>query len=276
MRNAWIPQPRKSVPLLLIPEYSGINKGQRVPDRSKTAHRKPLVKRFLTPMDIGVWWATVQGVTTSGACIHPKIRMYRNKIWTCFELKKYLNSLTPESFLLREEGWWQGDEILQKQSSFYALLDTGVILPGNIGKCPKIAKEEKRWQLPPRPLLCKDLCQGLRIQWREKQTLSLTPDSNYMYVILFHSDPYFHGGSDGKASAYKAGDRVQSLGGKDSLEKEMATHSSTLAWKIPWMEEPGRLMELQRVGHDWVTSLHFIDLCWLFCLFVCLFMSQYR
>ena len=46
--------------------------------------------------------------------------------------------------------------------------------------------------------------------------------------------------------------QVQSLGRKDSLEEEMATHSSTLAWKIPWMEEPGRLqsMESKRVGHD--------------------------
>ena len=45
---------------------------------------------------------------------------------------------------------------------------------------------------------------------------------------------------------------VQSLGWEDLLEKEMATHSSTLAWKIPWMEEPGRLqsMGLQRVRHD--------------------------
>ena len=45
---------------------------------------------------------------------------------------------------------------------------------------------------------------------------------------------------------------VQSLGREDLLEKEMATHSSILAWKIPWMEEPGRLqsMGLQRVGHD--------------------------
>ena len=45
---------------------------------------------------------------------------------------------------------------------------------------------------------------------------------------------------------------VQSLGRKDPLEKEMATHSSTLAWKIPWTKEPGRLqsMGLQRVGHD--------------------------
>ena len=40
--------PRKRVPLLLIPEYLGINKGQRVPGRSKTAHRKSLVKCFLT------------------------------------------------------------------------------------------------------------------------------------------------------------------------------------------------------------------------------------
>ena len=50
---------------------------------------------------------------------------------------------------------------------------------------------------------------------------------------------------------------VQSLGRKDSLEKEIATHSSTLAWKIPWTEEPDRLqsMGLQRVGHDWATSL---------------------
>ena len=45
---------------------------------------------------------------------------------------------------------------------------------------------------------------------------------------------------------------VQSLGWKDPLEKEMATHSSTLAWKIPWMEEPGRLRSMwsQRVSHD--------------------------
>ena len=45
---------------------------------------------------------------------------------------------------------------------------------------------------------------------------------------------------------------VQSLGWEDPLEKKMTTHSSTLAWKISWMEEPGRLqsMGLQRVGED--------------------------
>ena len=46
--------------------------------------------------------------------------------------------------------------------------------------------------------------------------------------------------------------RVQSLGGEDLLEEGMATHSSVLAWRIPWTEEPGGLqfMESQRVGQD--------------------------
>ena len=45
---------------------------------------------------------------------------------------------------------------------------------------------------------------------------------------------------------------VRSLGREDPLEKEMATHSSILAWKIPWTEDPGRLQSMgsQRVGHD--------------------------
>ena len=54
------------------------------------------------------------------------------------------------------------------------------------------------------------------------------------------------------------GDRVQSLGWEDPLEKEMATHSSILAWRIPWTEEPGRLQSLgsQRVRHDRATNTH--------------------
>ena len=46
--------------------------------------------------------------------------------------------------------------------------------------------------------------------------------------------------------------QVQSLGWEDPLEKEMATHSSILAWRIPWIEEPGKLQSTgsQRVGHD--------------------------
>ena len=51
--------------------------------------------------------------------------------------------------------------------------------------------------------------------------------------------------------------RVQSLGREDPLEKEMATHSSILAWRTPWTEEPGRLQSTgsQTVRHDWATSL---------------------
>ena len=49
---------------------------------------------------------------------------------------------------------------------------------------------------------------------------------------------------------------IRSLGGEDPLEKEMATHSSILAWRIPWTEEPGGPQSTgsQRVGHDVVTK----------------------
>ena len=67
------------------------------------------------------------------------------------------------------------------------------------------------------------------------------------------------GGSEVKASASSAGDWVQSLGWEDPLEKEMVTHSSILAWRIPLMEKPGRLQSTgsQRVRHDGATSLSF-------------------
>ena len=54
------------------------------------------------------------------------------------------------------------------------------------------------------------------------------------------------------------------------LEKEMAIHSSTLAWKIPWMEEPDRLQSMgsQRLGHDWATSLHFF-------IYICTHTKEY-
>ena len=64
------------------------------------------------------------------------------------------------------------------------------------------------------------------------------------------------GGSDGKASAYNVGDLGSIPGLENLLEKEMATCSSTLAWKIPWLEEPGGLQSIgsQRVGHNLVTK----------------------
>ena len=61
-----------------------------------------------------------------------------------------------------------------------------------------------------------------------------------------------HGISDGKESAYKAGDIGLIPGWREPLEEGMATHSSNLAWRIPWTEEPGRLQSIgsQRVKHD--------------------------
>ena len=74
-----------------------------------------------------------------------------------------------------------------------------------------------------------------------------------VFTIIFPS------GSDGKESLFAMQEtQVRSLGAEDPLEKGMATHSSILAWKIPWMEEPDgpQSMGSQRVGYDWVTNTH--------------------
>ena len=65
-------------------------------------------------------------------------------------------------------------------------------------------------------------------------------------------DMDFPGGSDRKCLPTMLETQVWALSQEDPLEKEMITYSSTLAWKIPWTEEHGRLqsMELQRVGHN--------------------------
>ena len=67
----------------------------------------------------------------------------------------------------------------------------------------------------------------------------------------------FPDGSDSKASVYNAGDLCSIPGLGRSPGEGIATHSSILAWKIPWMEEPGKLQStgLQRIGHNWVTPL---------------------
>ena len=72
----------------------------------------------------------------------------------------------------------------------------------------------------------------------------------------------FAGGSEGKASARNAGDPGSIPGLGRPPEKEMATHSGTLAWKSPWTEELGRPQSMgsQRVGHDAeLERLHFIN-----------------
>ena len=65
------------------------------------------------------------------------------------------------------------------------------------------------------------------------------------------------GGSDGNLPARQE-TQVRSLGWEDPLEKGMAVHSSILAWRIPWTEEPSELQSIgsQRVGHNWATNTH--------------------
>ena len=81
----------------------------------------------------------------------------------------------------------------------------------------------------------------------------------------------FFGHSDGKESACNVGDQVRSLGWEDPLEKEMATHSSILAWRILWTVQS---MGSQRVKHDWATntvtfSQNIEEILWRFCTSVC-------
>ena len=74
----------------------------------------------------------------------------------------------------------------------------------------------------------------------------------YSLYFSFFSLLGFPGGSVVKNPSVKQETWVRSLGQEDPLEKEMATHSVTLAWKIPWMEEPRRLQSTgsKRLGHD--------------------------
>ena len=87
--------------------------------------------------------------------------------------------------------------------------------------------------LQPR-ILCHGILQGRVLKW------AAMPFSGYP------------GGSEVKRLPAVQETWIRSLGQEDPLEKETATHSSTLAWKIPWTEEPGRLQSMgrQRVGHD--------------------------
>ena len=80
-----------------------------------------------------------------------------------------------------------------------------------------------------------------------------------LFCFLTKASGYvnFPCGSDGRASAYNAGDSGSVPGWEDPLEKEMAPHSSTLAWKIPWTEEPGSYSPWGHQESDTAERLQF-------------------
>ena len=86
--------------------------------------------------------------------------------------------------------------------------------------------------------------------------ISITPHNYHFFSFFFVRivTIYFNfpSGSDGKASVYSVRDPGSSPGWEDPLEKEMAVHSRTIAWKMLWTEEPGRLQSMgtQRVIHN--------------------------
>ena len=104
--------------------------------------------------------------------------------------------------------------------------------------------------------------------WAPSLNVSLTilPEGSCPSFFIFHwyTDLLgFPGDSGGKESPATRETWIQSLGWEEPLEKEMATHSSILAWITPWTEEPGRLqcMRLQRVRHDWARMHWSYSLC---------------
>ena len=80
------------------------------------------------------------------------------------------------------------------------------------------------------------------------------PRNSHYYLIYLRKD--FPGGSEGKESACNAEDLSSIPEKRSPLEKVMATHSSILAWRIPWKEQTGGLQSMgsQRVAHDWATN----------------------
>ena len=162
-------------------------------------------------------------------------------------------------------------------------LPTPVFLPGEIHgqrSCGVVESQTQPSDLHTQPITRTSLVAqwlgislpGLILGWEDSLKKEMATHSSVLvWEILWTEEPgeqrirhdleteqqpISRTGSDSKASVYNAGDPSSIPGSEDPLEKEMATHSSTIAWKIPWTEEPGRLqsMGLWRVGYNWVTS----------------------
>ena len=93
-------------------------------------------------------------------------------------------------------------------------------------------------------------------------SLPQLPHSVEHNILLILSQNIFPGGASCEPTCQcsRHETQIESLDWEDLLEEGMATHSSILAWRIPWREEPGRLHSIgsQRVGHDWSDLSHYI------------------
>ena len=93
---------------------------------------------------------------------------------------------------------------------------------------------------------------------RLRNIINFTFKFGYIFPCAIYFSMHISlGGSEGKSVCLQCGRPRLDPWVRKMLEKEMAIHSSTVAWKIPWTEESGRLQSMgsQRVGHDWATSL---------------------
>ena len=113
-----------------------------------------------------------------------------------------------------------------------------------------------KWALPGKPMILDAHSQKhWRIKHKHIHVHSHTTEQSTMKQFCLELYYVFPDSSVGKESACNAGKQVESRGREDPPQKEMATHSSILAWRIPRTEEPSGLqfMGSQKVGHNWVT-----------------------
>ena len=112
--------------------------------------------------------------------------------------------------------------------------------------------------------VCVCVCVCARVRSAVTDSVDCSPPGSSVHGIIQARIPEWVAFSYSRGSSWPRDyNRVSCIGGQISLtlcylgEKKMATHSSTLAWKIPWTEEPGRLRSMGslRVGHDWASSL---------------------
>ena len=153
-----------------------------------------------------------------------------------------------------EQIWSMGCNLLDRSFAnpcFRLFLSSSQVIYGNLLEMSRIFANEGE-----SPLVFFHVgAIGIGSIYHRQASSSFHPKCWFSSRLVFEGSS--HWGQTVKRLSTMRGTQVQSLGWEDLLEKEMATHSSSPAWKIPWMEELGRLqfMGSQRVRHDWATSL---------------------
>ena len=174
----------------------------------------------------------------------------------CVQMRKHLVTFSRHFVLILSSVC-----VHHSQHSFLSVLPCGWDLPICLTETTNTGPSSRALKLD----LCCSLAQAQEITIKQKKGIWGSLLSSFIFHVagLKYSPLCLYHGASLMARMVKHlpamwETQVGCLGQEDPLEKEMATHSRTLAWKIPWMDELDRLQPIrsQRVGHNWVTSLY--------------------